>query len=162
MGEWREFYKNHWRNSSNSWNSRQKKCLPKYLHRYGLHKYRKLRPKERLCGKTNFRFGIAGIWAFTGSLPRTWTSNLSDVKITVFWVYSVRCVHLLYKIGRFSSIPSNKSIISVPTAPKLHPNRKGDSISNPNLTFIEYCGNNETYVQIRILPLIREDICHFN
>src|SRR5512147_1069051 len=46
----------------------------------------------------------------------------SDIKMTVFWVYSVQCVHPLYKIGRFSSVLSNKSNISIPTALKLHPN----------------------------------------
>jgi hypothetical protein len=40
----------------------------------------------------------------------------------------VHSVHLLYKIDWFSSIQSNTSNISNQSAPKLHPNRKGDSI----------------------------------
>jgi len=40
----------------------------------------------------------------------------------------VHSVHLLYKIGQFSSILSNKSIISIPTAPKLHQERRPDFV----------------------------------
>ena len=55
-----------------------------------------------------------------------------------FCVNGVQSVHLLYKIGRFSSIPFNESIVSIPTAPKLHQNRKGDSFSKfmPLLSYV--------------------------
>src|SRR5689334_22147663 len=50
--------------------------------------------------------------------------ELTMQKIRFFCVNGVYSVYLLYKNGQFSFIPSNKSITSIPIAPKLHPERR--------------------------------------